>query len=60
MVEKTSRIADEIEIGSPNDMIDRLEEYWFDELGISSDDYIYIKKCDKHIIIGKARIELIE
>ena len=60
MVEKTTRIDDEIEIGTAKDIIDRIEEFWLDELNISSDDYIYVKKVNKHIIIGKARIDLIE
>jgi len=60
MVEKTKIIDDEIEIGTSKDIIDRIEEHWFDELNIRSDDYIYIKKEKKHLIIGKTRIELIE
>jgi len=60
MVDKMTKIADEIEIGSPDDMIERIEEHWFDELDISSSDYVYIKKCGKHLILGKACIELIE
>ncbi|OYT29128.1 hypothetical protein B6U98_03190 [Thermoplasmatales archaeon ex4572_165] len=60
MVEKTKIIDNEIEIGTSKDIIDRIEEHWFDELNVSSDDYIYIKKVNKHLVIGKARIELIE
>ena len=60
MVEKTKKIDDEIEIGTKNDIIDRIEEYWFDELEISKDDYLYIKKVNKHLVIGKARIELVD
>jgi len=60
MVEKTKIIDDEIEIGTSKDIIDRIEEHWFDELNIDSNDYIYIKKVNKHLMIGKARIELIE
>ena len=43
MVEKTKIIDDEIEIGTSKDIIDRIKEHWFDELNVSSDDYIYIK-----------------
>lgn len=60
MAEKTKIIDDEIEIGTSKDIIDRIKEHWFDELNVSSDDYIYIKKVNKHLVIGKARIELIE
>jgi len=60
MIEKTKIIDDEIEIGTSKDIIDRIEEHWFDELNIDSNDYIYIKKVNKHLMIGKARIELIE
>jgi len=60
MIEKTKIIDDEVEIGTSKDIIDRIEEHWFDELNIDSNDYIYIKKVNKHLMIGKARIELIE
>ena len=56
MVEKTKIIDDEIEIGTSKDIIDRIQEHWFDELNINSDDYIYIKKVNKHLMIGKALI----
>jgi hypothetical protein len=60
MVEKTTRIDDEIEIGTTKDILERIEEYWFDELNISSNDYVYVKKVNKHLIVGKARIELVD
>jgi hypothetical protein len=50
----------DIEIALVADAIDRIEEYWLDQINVSEDDYIYIKKEENHIIIGKAEIEFIE
>ena len=60
MAERTTRIDDEIEIGLLKDILDRIEEYWLEELNIESNDYLYVKKVNKHLIIGKAKIDLIE
>jgi hypothetical protein len=60
MAEKTTKIDDEVEIGSPQDILNRIEEYWFDELNIEKKDHVYVKRVDKHLIIGKAKIEFIE
>lgn len=60
MVDRKVEIDDEVEIALAEDAIDRIEEYWFDKLNISRNDYIYIKKKNNHIIVGKARIEFIE
>ena len=50
----------DIEIALLADAIDRIEEYWLEQIGISDDDYLYIKKEENHLIIGKAEIEFIE
>jgi hypothetical protein len=50
----------DIEIALVADAIDRIEEYWLEQIGINNDDYLYIKKEENHIIIGKAEIEFIE
>jgi hypothetical protein len=50
----------DIEIALVADAIDRIEEYWLDQIDISNDDYLYIKKEENHLIIGKAEIEFIE
>ena len=60
MATKKTQIDDEIEIALADDALDRIDEYWFDQLKISSEDYAYIKRVDNHIIIGKANIEFIE
>jgi hypothetical protein len=60
MTTRKANIDDEIEIALADDAIDRIEEYWFNQLGISSNDYIYIKHIDNHIVVGKAKIEFIE
>ena len=48
----------DIEIALLADAIDRIEEYWLEQIGISDNDYLYIKKEENHLIIGKAEIEL--
>ena len=50
----------DIEIALLADAIDRIEEFWLEQIGISDDDYLYIKKEENHLIIGKAEIEFIE
>ena len=60
MAERTTRIDDEIEIGLLKDILDRIEEHWLKELNIDSNDYLYVKKVNKHLIIGKAKIDFIE
>ena len=50
----------DIEIALLADAIDRIEEYWLEQIGISDNDYLYIKKEENHLIIGKAEIEFIE
>ena len=50
----------DIEIALLADAIDRIEEYWLEQIDISDDDYLYIKKEENHLIIGKAEIEFIE
>jgi len=50
----------DIEIALVSDAIDRIEEYWLEQIGISNDDYLYIKKEENHLIIGKAEIDFIE
>lgn len=50
----------DIEIALLADAIDRIEEFWLEQIGISDDDYLYIKKEANHLIIGKAEIEFIE
>ena len=50
----------DIEIALLADAIDRIEEFWLEQIGISDDDYLYIKKEKNHLIIGKAEIEFIE
>ena len=46
----------DIEIALLADAIDRIEEFWLEQIGISDDDYLYIKKEEIHLIIGKAEI----
>lgn len=60
MADRKSFLDEDVEIALAEDAIDRIEEFWFDQLNISHDDYIYIKRVNKHIILGKAKIELIE
>ena len=61
MVEKKEILySGDIEIALVADAIDRIEEYWLDQINVSEDDYIYIKKEENHLIIGKAEIEFIE
>jgi len=50
----------DIEIALVADAVDRIEEYWLKQIDISDDDYLYIKKEENHLIIGKAEIEFIE
>ena len=50
----------DIEIALLADAIDRIEEFWLEQIGISDNDYLYIKKEENHLIIGKAEIEFIE
>lgn len=50
----------DIEIALLADAMDRIEEYWLEQIGITNDDYLYIKKEENHLIIGKAEIEFIE
>ena len=60
MAERTTKIDDEVEIGNSKDILDRIDEFWFEELNIEKNDHVYVKKVGKHIIIGKAKIDLIE
>ena len=60
MAERTTKIDDEIEIGSPQDILDRIDSFWFEKLNIEKNDHVYVKKVEKHLIIGKAKIEFIE
>lgn len=61
MVEKKEVLySGDIEIALLADAIDRIEEYWLEQIGISDNDYLYIKKEENHLIIGKAEIEFIE
>lgn len=60
MAERTTKIDDEVEIGNPKDILDRIDDFWFEELNIEKNDHIYVKKVGRHLIIGKAKIELIE
>jgi hypothetical protein len=61
MAEKKGFVEDgEVEIGLSQDAIDRIEEYWFEQIGVSDDDYVYVKKINNHIVLGKAKIEFIE
>jgi len=60
MATKKTQIDNEVEIALADDALDRIDEYWFDQLKISSEDYVYIKHIDNHIIVGKAKIEFIE
>jgi hypothetical protein len=60
MATKKTQIDTEVEIALADDALDRIDEYWFDQLKISSEDYVYIKHIDNHIIVGKAKIEFIE
>ena len=61
MADKKGFIEDEeVEIGLSQDAIDRIEEYWFDKIGITDEDFVYVKKVNNHIILGKAEIEFIE
>jgi len=46
----------DIEIALLADAIDRIEEFWLEQIGISDDDYLYIKKKENHLIIEKAEI----
>ena len=58
---KDDDIIDEsIEIALAEDAIDRIEEYWFEKINISNEDYVYIKKVDNHLVVGKAEIKFIE
>ena len=61
MANKKEIVEDgEVEIGLSQDAIDRIEEYWFDQIGITDEDYVYVKRVKNHIILGKAKIEFIE
>jgi hypothetical protein len=60
MAERTTKIDDEVEIGRPQDILDRIDEFWFEELSIGKDDHVYVRKVNKHLVIGKAKIEFIE
>jgi len=61
LVEKKEVLySGDIEIALLADAIDRIEEYWLEQIGISDNDYLYIKKEENHLIIGKAEIEFIE
>ncbi len=53
-------IDEEIEIALAEDAIDRIEEYWFKKINISNDDYVYVKRVDNHLVVGKAEIKFIE
>ena len=58
---KDDDIIDEsIEIALAEDAIDRIEEYWFEKINISNENYVYIKKVDNHLVVGKAEIKFIE
>ncbi len=51
---------EEVEIALAEDAVDRIEEYWFKRINISRDDYVYVRKVDNHLIVGKAEIRFIE
>lgn len=51
---------EEVEVALAEDAIDRIEEYWFKKINISNDDYVYIKRIDNHLVVGKAEIRFIE
>ncbi|RLF38832.1 MAG: hypothetical protein DRN12_07830 [Thermoplasmata archaeon] len=53
-------IDEEVEVALAEDAIDRIEDYWFKKLNISHDDYVYVKKVDNHLVVGKAEIKFIE
>lgn len=56
MVDKQDSSQSDIEIGTSEDIIDRIEEFWFDRIGITSSDYVYVKKIGNHLLVGKADI----
>ena len=51
---------EDIEIGNAEDAVDRIEEYWFNKLGISNSDYVYVKRVGNHLVVGKAEITFVE
>jgi len=52
--------SSDIEIALVTDAVDRIEEHWLKQIEISDEDYLYIKKEENHLVIGKAEIEFIE
>ena len=61
MVEKKEVLySGDIEIALVTDAVDRIEEHWLEQIGVSDEDYLYIKKEENHLVIGKAEIEFIE
>ena len=61
MMEKKEVLhSSDIEIALMTDAVDRIEEHWLKQIGISDEDYLYIKKEENHLVIGKAEIEFIE
>lgn len=59
-VRKDAMDGNEIEIALSEEAIDRIEEYWLQQIDVSRDDYVYVKKVDNHLVIGKAEITFIE
>ena len=61
MMEKKEVLhSSDIEIALATGAVDRIEEHWLKQIGISDEDYLYIKKEENHLVIGKAEIEFIE
>ena len=50
MVEKKEVLySSDIEIALVTDAVDRIEEHWLKQIGISDEDYLYIKKEENHL-----------
>ena len=61
MVEKKEILfSDDVEIVPAMDALERLDNQWLEQIDVCDDDYLYIKKEKRHLIIGKVELNFIE
>ena len=61
MVEKKEILfSNDVEIIPAMEALERLESHWLEQIDVSDDDYLYIKKEKRHLIVGKVELTFIE